>query len=194
MLGQVCQPWEGEAQRGQVAKATQPGLAPLLQVPPQQPQTRQSVGRNEGVTSDGEGVLSPLGLTVPRLPSPPLASCSCVCSTSGLLAKTQVGCSTVPCLAWVWKIWRGQRQAPCDRGPQTCSPHCSERFSSTLLARFPPPRISQLRSPPQWEACLTPPRLVRCPCAPPASGLHPHPSPSHAGSSVREQVCLLTGP
>lgn len=43
---------------------------------------------------------------VPRLPSPPRASGSCVCSTSGLLAKTHVGCSTVPCLAWVWKIWR----------------------------------------------------------------------------------------
>ena len=46
----------------------------------------------------------PLGLPVPRLPSLPLAACSCVCSTSGLLAKTQVGCSTTPCWVWVWEI------------------------------------------------------------------------------------------
>ena len=46
----------------------------------------------------------PPGLLVPRLLSPPLAACSCVCSMSGLLAKMQVGCSTTPRLAWVWKI------------------------------------------------------------------------------------------
>ena len=37
----------------------------------------------------------PPGLLVPRLLSPPLAACSCVCSMSGLLAKMQVGCSTL---------------------------------------------------------------------------------------------------
>lgn len=55
--------------------------------------------------------LKPRPAPAPRLPSQPAASCSCMCSTSGLLAKTQVGCSTVPCLAWVWKICRGQGQA-----------------------------------------------------------------------------------
>lgn len=90
-----------------------------LPFPCQQPQQRQSVGRSQGVTPVGERhpdvtvppPLTPQGvsvslsrLTVPRLTSPPLASGSCVCSTSGLLAKMQVGCSTVPCLDCVWKI------------------------------------------------------------------------------------------
>lgn len=121
---------------------------PPLQASPQQPHQRQSVGRNEEGSAAGKGDLPPLRLPVPRLPSLPLASFSCTCSTSGLLAKTQVGCSTVPCLAWVWKIWRGQRQVPGDRGPQTCSSCCPECFSSIFLARslfhvsaqrFPPP-------------------------------------------------------
>ena len=94
-------------------------------------------GRCEGVTPDGKRHPKitvpphtpnrrlpppPLGLPVPRLPSLPLAACSCVCSTSGLLAKTQVGCSTTPCLVWVWKIWRSGRRMPGDRGSDLLFP------------------------------------------------------------------------
>ena len=90
-----------------------------LRVPGQQPQGRCSVGRSEGVAPDSErhpeitvpphtpdgGLLpTPTGAPGTSAPVAPLVACSCVCSTSGLLVKTQAGCSTVPFWVWVWKI------------------------------------------------------------------------------------------
>lgn len=143
-----------------------------LPFPCQQPQQRQSVGGSQGGTPVGEGhpdvtVPPPLTsqgvcvslsrLTVPRLTSPPLASGSRVCSTSGLLAKMQVGCSTVPCLACVWKICRGQsrRQVTEAVGPTLPLPRTLFLYSLGQI----PPSMSPLRSPLLQEAFPDSPTL-----------------------------------
>lgn len=117
-------------------------------------------------------------LLVPWLPLPSVASGSCGCSTSGLLAKTQVGCSTAPCLAWVWKIWRSRRGCPL---PEALGPALPAAQNA-----FPPPSwqmpllpVSTQKSPPPPPGSppCPPPRLVRLPLwvlpnlAPPTLGL-----------------------
>ena len=107
-----------------------------------------------------------------------VASGSCRCSTSGLLAKTRVGCSTAPCLAWVWKIWRSRRGCPL---PEALGPALPAAQNA-----FPPPSwqmpllpVSTQKSPPPPPGSppCPPPRLVRLPLwvlpnlAPPTLGL-----------------------